>query len=108
MRARSIKGRSIFLGQCHSKSARGLKRPKRACARRRSRLRRAVLRFRNGRFLPAVDGDSSAESRRGPAGRRDLGGEAQAELLQLRDQVIRRIRVFGVLGEFIVSLQRGI
>src|SRR3989442_1082520 len=41
VRARSIKGRSIFLGQFHSKSARGLKRPKRAWARRRSRLRRA-------------------------------------------------------------------
>src|SRR5438105_207972 len=108
VKARSISARSIFLGQFHSKSAMGLKRPRWACARRRSRLRRA----RSWISERAISSSSWRGLQR-PV-------EARASKSSRESAVRSRLSCwscwasssfgffFGVLGELIVSLQRGI
>jgi hypothetical protein len=54
VRARSIKGPSIFFGHCQSKSARGMKRPRRARSRGRARISLQAL--SDGGALPARRG----------------------------------------------------
>jgi hypothetical protein len=54
VRARSIKGRSIFFGHCPSKSARGMKRPRRARSRGRARILLRVLSDGEGFTGPAT------------------------------------------------------
>src|SRR5579862_5378313 len=110
VRVRSIKGRSIFLGQLHSKSAIGLKRRNRACARRRSKLRRAAA--------AVSERAISSSSWRG------LQRPVEARATKSSSESAVRTRpscfncatrsfvgigvFFGVLGEIIVSLQSGI
>src|SRR6516225_7006108 len=110
VKARSIKGRSILLGQLHSKSAIGLKRRNRAWARRRSRLRRAAswiseraISSRSWRGLqrPVAARATRSSSESAVRTRPSCFNCATRSLLGIG-------LFFRVLGEIIVSLQSGI
>src|SRR5208283_2913350 len=106
VRARSIKGRSIFLGQSHSKSARGLKRRKRAWARRRSRLRRAAA-----AVSERAISSSSWRGLQRPVEARATRSSSESAVRTRPSCCNCATRSFvgiGVLGEIIVSLQSGI